>query len=118
MYRHGFLSIPLLCLAAIGMYCRFVLSADAQTCVDFVHAFFNSRNGVYRYLSLLLVPQEEGGYELQPHNVAGDPSSVVTWTAPLSPKGSRGGQPFTYDKSATRESIGFDSLPSLGIRII
>jgi hypothetical protein len=45
--------------------------------VDFVHAFFNARNGIYRYLSVLLVPQEEGGYELQPHNVIGDPSSAI-----------------------------------------
>jgi hypothetical protein len=44
---------------------------------DFVRAFFNSRSGVYRYLGLVLVPQEEGGYELQPHNVAGDPSMAV-----------------------------------------
>ena len=42
-----------------------------------MHTFFNSRNGIYRYLSVLLVPQEEGGYELQPHNLVGDPSSVA-----------------------------------------
>ena len=45
--------------------------------VDFVHAFFNGRNGIYRYLAVVLVPQAEGGYELQPHNVEGDPSSVA-----------------------------------------
>jgi ribonuclease BN (tRNA processing enzyme) len=45
--------------------------------VDFVHAFFNSRDGIYRYLSLLLVAQENGGYELQPHNVAGEPGSAA-----------------------------------------
>jgi ribonuclease BN (tRNA processing enzyme) len=28
--------------------------------VGFVHAFFNNQNGVYRYLSELLVPQENG----------------------------------------------------------
>jgi L-ascorbate metabolism protein UlaG (beta-lactamase superfamily) len=39
-----------------------------------VHSFFNSRSGIYRYLSILLVPQEDGGYGLQPHNVAGDPA--------------------------------------------
>jgi ribonuclease BN (tRNA processing enzyme) len=44
---------------------------------DFVRAFFNSRNGIYRYVSVVLVPQEEGGYELQPHSVVGDPSSVA-----------------------------------------
>src|SRR5215475_8366413 len=32
--------------------------------VDFVNAFFNDRNGVYRYLSELLVPQEKGSYKL------------------------------------------------------
>jgi ribonuclease BN (tRNA processing enzyme) len=45
--------------------------------VDFVHAFFNSRNGIYRYLGFLLVPQEQGGYQLQPHNVVGDSSSAA-----------------------------------------
>jgi ribonuclease BN (tRNA processing enzyme) len=45
--------------------------------VDFVHAFFNSRDGIYRYLSVLLVAQENGGYELQPHNVTGNPSAAV-----------------------------------------
>ena len=29
--------------------------------VEFVHAFFNHRTGVYRYLSELLLPQENGG---------------------------------------------------------
>jgi ribonuclease BN (tRNA processing enzyme) len=45
--------------------------------IDFVRAFFNSRTGIYRYVSVVLVPQEEGGYELQPHNVVGDPSLVA-----------------------------------------
>jgi ribonuclease BN (tRNA processing enzyme) len=40
--------------------------------VDFVRAFFNYRTGVYRYLSELLLPQEKGSYELQPHNVVTD----------------------------------------------
>jgi hypothetical protein len=52
-------------------------NSEFPSTADFVHAFFNSRNGIYRYLSVLLVPQEEGGYELQPHNVVGDPSSVA-----------------------------------------
>jgi ribonuclease BN (tRNA processing enzyme) len=52
-------------------------NSEFPSAVDFVHAFFNSRNGIYRYLSVLLVPQEEGGYELQTHNVLGDPSSVA-----------------------------------------
>ena len=52
-------------------------NSEFPSTVEFVRAFFNSRNGIYRYLSLVLVPQEEGGYELQAHNVAGDPSSVA-----------------------------------------
>jgi ribonuclease BN (tRNA processing enzyme) len=48
--------------------------------VDFVHALFNNRNGVYRYLSeLLVVPQEKGSYQLQPHNVVGDAASSVAF---------------------------------------
>jgi ribonuclease BN (tRNA processing enzyme) len=43
--------------------------------VDFVHAFFDREKGIYRYLAIVLVPQEEGGYELQPHSVEGDLSS-------------------------------------------
>jgi ribonuclease BN (tRNA processing enzyme) len=52
-------------------------NSEFPSAVDFVRAFFNSRTGVYRYLGLVLVPQEEGGYELQPHDVVGDPSSAV-----------------------------------------
>ena len=52
-------------------------NSEFPSTVEFVRAFFNSRNGIYRYLSLVLVPQEEGGYELQSHNVAGDPSSAA-----------------------------------------
>jgi ribonuclease BN (tRNA processing enzyme) len=52
-------------------------NSEFPSTVEFVRAFFNSRNGIYRYLSLVLVPQEEGGYELQPHNVPGDSSSVA-----------------------------------------
>jgi ribonuclease BN (tRNA processing enzyme) len=51
-------------------------NSEFPSTVDFVHAFFNSRNGIYRYLSFLLVPQEEG-YKLQPNNVIGDPSSTA-----------------------------------------
>jgi len=47
--------------------------------VGFVHAFFNNQNGVYRYLSELLVPQENGSYKLQPHNVAGDGTSSAAF---------------------------------------
>jgi ribonuclease BN (tRNA processing enzyme) len=37
---------------------------------EFVADYFGDR-GVYRYLSELLVPGEQGSYKLQPHNVAG-----------------------------------------------
>jgi ribonuclease BN (tRNA processing enzyme) len=52
-------------------------NSDFPSTVDFVHAFFNSRNGIYRYLSVVLVPAEEGGYGLQAHNVVGDPATVA-----------------------------------------
>ena len=52
-------------------------NGEFPSTVDFVHAFFNSRDGIYRYLSSLLVPQKEGGYKLQPNNVIGDPSSAA-----------------------------------------
>lgn len=45
--------------------------------VEFVRAFFNHRTGIYRYLSELLLPQEDGGYELQPNDVVGDPSAIA-----------------------------------------
>ena len=51
--------------------------SEFPSTIDFVRAFFNARNGIYRYLSVVLVPEEEGGYELQPHSVAGNPSSVA-----------------------------------------
>jgi len=52
-------------------------NSEFPSTVDFVRAFFNSRNGIYRYVSVVLVPQEEGGYELQPYNVVGNPSLVA-----------------------------------------
>jgi ribonuclease BN (tRNA processing enzyme) len=42
---------------------------------EFVSDFFGDR-GVYRYLSELLVPGEEGSYKLQPHNVVGSAKPV------------------------------------------
>jgi ribonuclease BN (tRNA processing enzyme) len=38
---------------------------------EFVADFFGDKRGVYRYLSELLVPGEQGSYKLQPHNVVG-----------------------------------------------
>lgn len=42
---------------------------------EFVSGFFGNR-GVYRYLSELLAPSEEGSYKLEPHNVAGTTKPV------------------------------------------
>ena len=53
-------------------------NSEFPSTVDFVHALFNSRNGIYRYLAVVLVPQKEGGYELQPQNVDGE---AVSWVA-------------------------------------
>lgn len=39
--------------------------------VEFVSGFFGDKRGVYRYLSELLVPGEQGSYKLQPHIAAG-----------------------------------------------
>jgi ribonuclease BN (tRNA processing enzyme) len=36
---------------------------------EFVSDFFGNKRGAYRYLSELFVPEEEGSYKLQPHNV-------------------------------------------------
>jgi ribonuclease BN (tRNA processing enzyme) len=52
-------------------------NSEFPSTIDFVGALFNSRTGIYRYLSVLLVAEENGGYEVQPHNVIGDPSSLV-----------------------------------------
>lgn len=41
---------------------------------EFVHDLFSNQNGAWRYLSELVEPSAEGGYTLQPHNVA--PSST------------------------------------------
>jgi ribonuclease BN (tRNA processing enzyme) len=51
--------------------------SEFPSTVGFVNSFFNSRNGIYRYLSFLLPPENESGYELRPHNVVGDPSSAA-----------------------------------------
>jgi ribonuclease BN (tRNA processing enzyme) len=39
--------------------------------MEFVSDFFGDKHGAYRYLSELLVPQEQGSYKLQPHDVIG-----------------------------------------------
>jgi ribonuclease BN (tRNA processing enzyme) len=39
--------------------------------VEFVSDFFGEKRGVYRYLSELLSPTEQGSYKMQPHTVPG-----------------------------------------------
>src|SRR5580693_4166337 len=41
---------------------------------EFVSDLFGDKHGAYRYLSELLIPEEDGSYKMQPHNVA--PSST------------------------------------------
>jgi ribonuclease BN (tRNA processing enzyme) len=54
-------------------------NTEFPSTVGFVHAFFNNQNGVYRYLSELLVPKENGSYKLQPHNVSGNGTSSAAF---------------------------------------
>ncbi len=48
---------------------------------EFVADFF-SEKGVYRYLSELYEPAEDGAYKIQPHNVAGTDKPVLQLTTP------------------------------------
>ena len=43
---------------------------------EFVADFFGGQRGVYRYLSELLEPAEQGSYKLQPHNVEAGPTPL------------------------------------------
>jgi ribonuclease BN (tRNA processing enzyme) len=45
---------------------------------EFVSDFFSDR-GVYRYLSELLVPGEEGSYKMQPHDVVAESTPVAVF---------------------------------------
>jgi ribonuclease BN (tRNA processing enzyme) len=45
---------------------------------EFVADFFGDK-GVYRYLSELLVPGEEGSYKMQPHDVAAESTPVMAF---------------------------------------
>jgi len=47
--------------------------------VEFVSDFFGDKHGAYRYLSELLVPQEQGSYKLQPHDVTGTTAPAVAF---------------------------------------
>jgi len=46
---------------------------------EFVSDFFSSNRGVYRYLSELYEPAEEGAYKIQPHNVVADQTPVAAF---------------------------------------
>jgi ribonuclease BN (tRNA processing enzyme) len=46
---------------------------------EFVGDFFAGNHGVYRYLSELLDPGEEGSYKMQPHNVAGSAAPTAAF---------------------------------------
>jgi len=46
---------------------------------EFVSDFFAGKHGVYRYLSELLMPEEEGSYKMQPHNVLANSMPVVAF---------------------------------------
>jgi ribonuclease BN (tRNA processing enzyme) len=46
---------------------------------EFVSDFFGDKHGVYRYLSELLEPDEEGSYKMQPHNVEANEVPVVVF---------------------------------------
>jgi ribonuclease BN (tRNA processing enzyme) len=46
---------------------------------EFVADFFGDKHGAYRYLSELLVPEEEGSYKMQPHNVVASSTPVTVF---------------------------------------
>jgi ribonuclease BN (tRNA processing enzyme) len=46
---------------------------------EFVSDFFGEKHGAYRYLSELLVPEEESSYKLQPHDVEGSAKPVAVF---------------------------------------
>lgn len=46
---------------------------------EFVFDFFGAKHGVYRYLSELLEPDEEGSYKMRPHNVVANSIPVAVF---------------------------------------
>jgi ribonuclease BN (tRNA processing enzyme) len=46
---------------------------------EFVSDFFGDKRGAYRYLSELLVKEEEGSYKMQPHTVVGAPAPELAF---------------------------------------
>jgi len=49
------------------------------TTTEFVSDLFGDKRGVYRYLSELLAPGEEGSYKMQPHNVVAGSTPVAVF---------------------------------------
>jgi ribonuclease BN (tRNA processing enzyme) len=46
---------------------------------EFVSDLFGEKHGAYRYLSELFVPEEEGSYKMQPHNVVASSVPIVVF---------------------------------------
>jgi ribonuclease BN (tRNA processing enzyme) len=46
---------------------------------EFVSDYFGDKHGVYRYLSELLEPDEDGSYKMQPHNVEAGPTPIAVF---------------------------------------
>jgi ribonuclease BN (tRNA processing enzyme) len=46
---------------------------------EFVSDLFGDKHGAYRYLSELLVPEEEGSYKMQPHDVVAGSTPVTVF---------------------------------------
>lgn len=69
---------------------------------EFVDAFFGDR-GAYRYLSELLVPNEQGSYKLQPHNVVAASTPVDVFRSP--------------DVSASAVHVIHGAVPALAWRV-
>ena len=47
--------------------------------VEFVSDFFGEKRGAYRYLSELLVPDEQGSYKMQPHDIVANETPVAVF---------------------------------------
>jgi ribonuclease BN (tRNA processing enzyme) len=76
---------------------------------EFVSDYFGGKHGVYRYLSELLEPDEDGSYKMQPHNVeAGSTPIAVFRNADLTASAVRvihGGVPALAWRIETRGKV-------------
>jgi ribonuclease BN (tRNA processing enzyme) len=76
---------------------------------EFVSDYFGGKHGVYRYLSELLEPDEDGSYKMQPHNVeVGSTPIAVFHNADLSASAVRvihGGVPALAWRIETRGKV-------------